>query len=96
MVSLVLGTDDQSPAMAGGGLRDGVPGGESLPMAIGPAPRQTLPHEPARIAGPTPASVLRAATSTLDPKTSWAPGVSAETLSRVEHAGGASPPDPWL
>ena len=33
--------------------------------------------------------MLRAVTSSLGPNTSWAPGVSAETLHRVERAGGS-------
>ncbi len=53
-------------------------------------PPDALPvRDPARIAGPTPASVLRAATSSLAANSSWAPGVSADTLSRVERAGGS-------
>ncbi len=44
---------------------------------------------PARLSGPTPSSMLRAVTSSLGPNTSWAPGVSEETLRRVERAGGS-------
>ena len=48
-----------------------------------------LSVEPARVSGPTPSSMLRAVTSSLEPNKSWAPGVSAETLRRVERAGGS-------
>ena len=44
-------------------------------------------RDPGRLAGPTPSSVLRAATSSLAANKTWAPGVSAETLNRVERAG---------
>jgi hypothetical protein len=46
-------------------------------------------REAGRLAGPTPSSVLRAATSSLASTKTWAPGVSAETLNRVERAGSA-------
>ncbi len=42
-----------------------------------------------RFKGPTPASMLRAATSSLGAARTAAPGVSAETLNRVERAGGS-------
>jgi len=41
-----------------------------------------------RFKGPTPASMLRAATSSLGAARTAAPGVSAETLNKVERAGG--------
>ena len=47
------------------------------------------PREPARFTGPTPSSMLRAVTSSLGASKSWAPGVSVETLDRVERAGGS-------
>lgn len=55
----------------------------------GAAPESGTVRDPARLAGPTPASVLRAATSSLAAHSAWAPGVSEETLRRVERAGGA-------
>jgi hypothetical protein len=42
-----------------------------------------------RFKGPTPASMLRAATSSLGAARTAAPGVSAETLNKVERAGGS-------
>lgn len=82
-VKELAGADANVPP---GELAEIVPTGwQAVPMARTGAPDA----EPARIAGPTPASVLRAATSTLAANSSWAPGVSAETLSRVERAGGS-------
>lgn len=60
----------------------------SLSPADSPADG-TAVRDSARIAGPTPASVLRAATSSLAAHSAWAPGVSEETLRTVERAGGA-------
>jgi len=46
-------------------------------------------RDPARFAGPSPASMLRAATSSLGAAATAAPGGSPETLHRVERAGGS-------
>ncbi len=48
-----------------------------------------LPVDPARFAGPTPSSMVRAARASLAGNLSWARGVSADTLDRVERAGSA-------
>ncbi|HEY4994081.1 MAG TPA: helix-turn-helix domain-containing protein [Nakamurella sp.] len=59
------------------------------PEAVGRRAADGTVRDPARLAGPTPSSMLRAATSSLVANSSPAPGVSAETLNRVERAGGS-------
>ena len=54
---------------------------------VSPEPADLAPSA-SRFKGPTPASMLRAATSSLGAARTAAPGVSAETLNKVERAGG--------
>jgi len=54
-----------------------------------PAESPDLTQNVARFKGPTPASMLRAASSSLGAARTAAPGVSPETLNKVERAGGS-------
>jgi len=67
---------------------DGAPREQVEPASSdGAAAQAGSTRDPGRLAGPTPSSVLRAARSSLAASKTWAPGVSAETLNRVERAG---------
>ena len=68
--------DAMSPGAASAGV----------PAQVPPEPPDLAPGA-SRFKGPTPASMLRAATSSLGAARTAAPGVSAETLNKVERAG---------